>query len=163
MKGRGTPAGLCSRVTADSRTEVFVQCAGPMSLKVVVAISVFTAMPAFGQIPTDRSPENVPRLTEADLQRIVQSISGDKTKMETCCDLAKINQEMVQAGNAKDTRALQTLEQKADDLTQKLGPDYVRLMEGLDQVDENSSGGKDIAASFDEIGAAFELLDKQCR
>jgi hypothetical protein len=127
-----------------------------MNLKQVVAISVLTAMPAFGQAPTDRPPA---KPTKADVQRVIQTISGDKTKMQAYCDLSKLNQQMMQA----DEKTVQTLGLLADDLTQKLGPDYTMLMDGLDQVDENSSDGKDIAAAFDEIAAALGSLDKQCK
>ena len=33
----------------------------------------------------------------------------------------------------------------------------------LDQADDNSGEGNDIAASFDEITAALQSLDKQCK
>jgi hypothetical protein len=120
-------------------------------------------MPAFGQAPTDRPPTNAPKPTKADVQKVVQTINSDKTKMQTYCDLAKLNQQMAQACQKKDTKTLQTLGQKADALTQKLDPDYVKLMDGLDQVDENSGEGNDMATSFDEIAAARESLDKQCK
>jgi hypothetical protein len=38
----------------------------------------------------------------------------------------------------------------------KIGPEYVALMDGLSEIDENSSEGKQIAAALDS-------LDKLCR
>jgi hypothetical protein len=134
-----------------------------MNLKLVVAISGLTVMPAFGQAPMDRPPANAPKPTKADVQRVIQTIGGDKAKMQMYCDLAKLNQQMAQADEKKDTKTPQTLGQKADDLTQKLGPDFIKLMDGLEHVDDNSGEGRDIAASFDEIAAALESLDKQCK
>ena len=118
-------------------------------------------MPAFGQAPMGGSP--APKPTKADVQRVIQTISGDKAKIETYCDLAKLNQQMAQADEKKDTKTSQALGQKADDLAQKLGPDFIKLMDGLDHVDDNSGEGKDIAASFDDIAAALEALDRHCR
>lgn len=124
-----------------------------MNLKLVVTVFVIAAMPAFGQAPMDHPPANAAKPTKADVQRVIQTISGDKAKMKAYCDLAKLNQQVVQADVTKE----------ADDLTQKLGPDYVKLMDGLDQLDENSGEGKDSAASFDEIMAALASLDKRCK
>jgi hypothetical protein len=129
-----------------------------MNLKLVVAISALTVMPALGHAPTD-----APKPTTADVERVIQTISGDKTKMQTYCDLAKLNQQIVQAGETKDAGTLQTLGQKLDDLTQKLGPDYIKLIDGLEQVDEDSNEGKDVSASFDEIADALSALDKRCK
>ena len=127
-----------------------------MNLKLVVAISVLTAMPAFGQAPKGAPPANVPKPTKADVQKVVQTISGDKTKMQTYCDVSKLNQQMAKLDEKKDAKTLESLGQKADDLAQKLGPEYATLMEGLDQVDENSSEAK-------EFGTALSALDKQCK
>jgi hypothetical protein len=132
-----------------------------MNLKQVVALSVVFAIPAFGQTPTDRPS----KLTKADVQKIVQSISGDKEKLQTYCDLAKLEQQIGDA--AKDTETFQKtfadLNPKVDALVKKLGPDYTKLMDGLDQVDENSGEGNSVAASFDGVAAALDSLDNQCK
>jgi hypothetical protein len=41
------------------------------------------------------------------------------------------------------------------DLAQEIGPEYVALMDGLPQIDENSSEGQ-------QITAALDSLDKLC-
>jgi hypothetical protein len=126
-----------------------------MNVKLFAAVCSLTAMPAFGQAPMDR-PSNAPKPTKADVQKVAQSISADKTKMQTYCDLVKLNQQMAKLDEKKDAKTLQSLGQKADGLTQKLGPDYLKLMDGLEQVDVNSSDGKEFAATFDALG-------KQCK
>jgi uncharacterized coiled-coil DUF342 family protein len=139
-----------------------------MGLKLVVAVFVLASMPAFGQVPMGRSTASAPKLTKADVQKVVQTISGDKTKMRTYCDLAKLNQQIAQADQKRDTS--QIIGQKAEDLAQKLGPDYVKMMDGLDQVDDSSGEAENISArldestaSFDDITAALMSLDKQCK
>ena len=127
-----------------------------MNLKLVVAISVLTAMAAFGQAPMDYPSANVPKPTMADVQRVVQTISGDKTMMQTYCDLSKLNQQTAKLDEKTDPKTIQRLAQKADDLEQKLGPDYEKLMNELDQLDDKSSEAR-------EFGAAFGALDKQCK
>jgi hypothetical protein len=159
-------AGACLGLREEAKNACFARrlCHGPgetfMNLKLVVTIFVLTVMPTLGQVPADRPPA---KPTKVDVQRVVQMIGGDKTRMETYCDLAKINQQIVLADEMQDAKAIQTLKQKADESTQKLGPDFVKLMDGLDEADDNSGEGKDMAASFDEINAAFEFLDKQCK
>jgi hypothetical protein len=128
-----------------------------MNLKLVVAIAVLAATPAFaqGQMSAPSGAKG-PKPTKADVTKVVGSISSDKTKMSAYCDLAKLNQQMAAADEKKDTKTLQDLGPKADALMQKLGPDYAKLMDGLDQVDENSPEGKEFAASFDS-------LDQKCK
>jgi hypothetical protein len=52
-------------------------------------------------------------------------------------------------------KTLDDLDKKEDDLEQKLGPEYVKLMDGLDQVDDNNEAK--------EFGTALSALDKQCK
>jgi hypothetical protein len=127
-----------------------------MNLKLVVAISVLAAAPAFAQGQMSAPQKNAPKPTKADVQKVVASISGDKAKQQTYCDLAKLNQQMSAADEKKDAKTLQDLGPKADALVEKLGPDYAKLMDGLDQVDENSAEGKEFATLFDS-------LDKNCK
>jgi hypothetical protein len=51
---------------------------------------------------------------------------------------------------------VEELTKQADDLEIKIGPEYVALMEGLSQIDENSSEGK-------QIEPALASLEKLCR
>ena len=62
---------------------------------------------------------------------------------------------MAQADQKNDTKSLETLGKQADDLAEKIGPEFVKLIDALDQMDENSSQGK-------ELMAAVETLDKLC-
>ena len=125
-----------------------------MNLKFGVAILILTAMPAFGQAQTDGPKAQKP--TKADVQKLVQTISGDKTKMQAYCDLAKLNQKIEQANERKDEKTIEALSPEADNLMQKLGPDYAKLLDGFEQADENSSEGE-------EFVAAFDSLDEQCK
>jgi hypothetical protein len=127
-----------------------------MKLKLAIAISALAIMPAFAQGQMSGPATKPPKPTKADVQKVLQAIGSDKAKMQNYCDLTKLNQQMADADEKKDTKTLQDLGPKADALMDKLGPEYANMMDGLDQVDENSAEGKDIAASFD-------TLDKQCK
>jgi hypothetical protein len=124
-----------------------------MNLKLVVAVLVFAA-PAIGHAQTGSPPP--PKPTMADVKKVVQEISSDKNKLQAYCAMGALNEQMAQADAKKDNKTLEALSQKLDSLSQTLGPDYIAMMEGLDQVDENSPEGK-------AISAAFDPLDQQCK
>ena len=127
-----------------------------MNLKLIVAISVLAVTPALAQGQMSGPPANAPKPTKTGAQKFVQSIGSDKAKLQTYCDLDKLNQQIYAADEKKDTKTLQDLAPKAVALAEKLGPDYKKLMDELDQADDNS-------AEFKEIAAAVNSLGKQCK
>jgi hypothetical protein len=126
-----------------------------MKLKLVLAISAFAAMPAFAQAKQGETPPTAPKPTMVQVQKVVKIIRGNKTKLQQYCDIAKLDPQIVEAAQKHDSNTLEALIKQADDLAQKIGPEYVTLMDGLPQIDENSSEGKQIAAALDS-------LDKLC-
>jgi hypothetical protein len=124
-----------------------------MNLKVIVAASALFAMSAFAQ--AQQGPPNVPAPTKADVQKVVQIVSADKAKTQAYCDIGKLNEQMAAADQKKDQKALEALGKQADALAEKIGPEYVKLMEGLEQVDPNSPLGK-------QLETLFAPLDKLC-
>jgi hypothetical protein len=129
-----------------------------MNLKLLMAVSLFAAMPivAFAQQKNAAPPPSAPKPTVATVQKVVQMISGDKAKVQAYCEIGKLQDQMEQASKKKDNKTLEALGAKVDTLAQQIGPDYVKVMDGLDQVDPNSAEGKQFAG-------VFEPLDKQCK
>ena len=126
-----------------------------MKLTAVLVISAFAAMPVFAQAQPAGPPTNAPKPTKAEIQKVVATVSGDKTKAQQYCEIGKLNQQMAEADKKNDTKALDTLGKQADDLAHKIGPEFVKFMDALDQADDRSSEGK-------ELIAAVETLDKLC-
>jgi outer membrane PBP1 activator LpoA protein len=124
-----------------------------MKLKIIVACCVLAATSALAA--AQPAPPSVPKPTKADVQKIVQIISGDKAKTQLYCQLSALDDQMAAADEKKDEKALEKLGKQAEDLATKIGPEYVKLMQGLDQVDPNSAEGK-------AFGALMEPLDKLC-
>jgi phage-related minor tail protein len=123
-----------------------------MKMKLVIAAAaLLAAMPAFGQ----GQPPKPAKPSKADVQKVLVSIASDPAKVTTYCQLNKINQQMAQV-DQKDQKKMEQLGTQADGLMQKLGPDYNRVMDGLDAVDENSAEGK-------EYAALFAPLDSKCK
>ncbi|MFZ2066655.1 MAG: hypothetical protein WAV27_11805 [Xanthobacteraceae bacterium] len=126
-----------------------------MKLKLVIVAAALIAMSAFAQAQQGGAPPKVPKPTKADVQKVVQMIMADKAKVQAYCQLSKLNDQMAAAQEKKDQKKMDALANQADALVQKIGPEYEKLMEGLDQVDENSPDAK-------TFGDMFAPLDKQC-
>jgi hypothetical protein len=127
-----------------------------MNLKLVLAVSLFAAVPMIAYAQNNDSAEKAPKPTMADAQKLAQMISSDKAKLKAYCDMGKLQEQMEQADQKKDDKALEALSAKLDSLTQQIGPEYVKVMEGLEEIDPDSAEGK----RFD---AVFDSLTKQCK
>ncbi|HZL39850.1 MAG TPA: hypothetical protein VFC45_06175 [Pseudolabrys sp.] len=121
-----------------------------MKLKFIVAVIAIAAMPVCAQ-----AQNKPPKVSKADVQKVVAMITADKAKTKTYCDMTKLGEQIDAADQAKDTKKVDALSKQMDEMSQKLGPEYAMLMDGLQDVDPNSKDGKDIAALLDG-------LDKQC-
>jgi hypothetical protein len=126
-----------------------------MKLKLIAAISALVATAAFAYAQQSGAPPNVPKPTKADAQNVVQIISSDKAKTQAYCDLTKVEAEVRAAAQKNDSSTLQALSKQADALLDKLGPEYFKLMDGLEDVDPQSSEAKEFMSILSE-------LDKPC-
>jgi predicted transcriptional regulator len=118
-----------------------------MNLKLISAILVITAVPVCAQA----QPPSAAKVTKADAQKVLKIISDDKAKTQTYCDIIKLGDEAEKA----DEKKADELFQKMDELAKKLGPEYVALMDGLQDINPNSQVGQ-------EIGSVLGALDKLC-
>ena len=120
-----------------------------MTWKHVVAICVVVALPSLALA------ENPAKLTKDDVVKVVRLISTNKAKLKTYCDMTKIGEQMSKLDQEKDAKKLQDLGKQLHALAQKLGPEYAKLMERMQDIDPDSAEGK-------ELIAPFEPLDEQC-
>jgi hypothetical protein len=88
-------------------------------------------------------------------QKVVKTISADKAKTQTYCDIGKLGDQIQEADKKNDMKKIDELNLKMDELATKLGPDYVQLIGGLDDIDPDSKEAHD-------IGSALASLDKLC-
>jgi hypothetical protein len=114
-----------------------------MKIRLVAAIFALVATPALGLAQQGGPAPNGPKPTKADVQKIVQIITSDKAKTQAYCDLNKLYDQMGAAEQKNDSKTAQALDQQADALVGKLGPEYSKVMGGLMQVDPNSNEGKE--------------------
>ena len=87
-------------------------------------------------------------------QKVVKMIIGDKAKSQIYCDIVKLG-EQIEETDPKDTKKADELYQQVDKLATKLGPEYIALMDGLQDMDPDSEDGK-------EIGSTLDVLNKLC-
>ena len=122
-----------------------------MSLK-LIAILVIVAVPVCAQA---QNP-SVAKVSKGDAQTVVKIIGGDKAKTQTYCNIKKLDQQIAQADEKKDSKMADELSQKVGELEKTLGPEYVALIDGLQDVDPET----------DEVGEEIMLtllaLDRLC-
>ena len=127
-----------------------------MNLKLIVAIFAIAALPICAQAQMKKdAPKAAPKVTKADADRVIKLVSADKAKTQTYCEIAKIGEQIEQADQKKDTKKVDELAKKADEMGAKIGPEYLALIDGLQELDPNSKDSQ-------EIGAMLEGLDKLC-
>jgi len=117
----------------------------------IAAILVIAAVPVCAQA----QKPSAAKVTNADAQKVLKIISGDKAKTQTYCDILNLGVQIEEADQSKDAKKADELIQKIDDLTKKLGPEYVALVGGLQDVDMESEDGQ-------QIGSVLEALDRLC-
>jgi hypothetical protein len=119
-----------------------------MNLKLIVASLLIVAAPVCAQAQN-------PSVSKGDAQKVTTIISGDKAKTQTYCDLMQLGEQLDEAEEKKDSKKAKELFQKIGELGKKLGPEYVALMDGLQDIDPEGEVGA-------EITSAFRELDRKC-
>ena len=85
----------------------------------------------------------------------VKTISGDKAKIQTYCDIGKLGSQIEDAEQKKDMNKIDELNKRIGEMATKLGPEYAALLTRLEEIDPDSQEAL-------EIGSALETLDKLC-
>jgi hypothetical protein len=125
-----------------------------MRLNLVATISAL-AIPALAHAQQSGPQSNAPKPTKADAQKVVQIITSDKVKAQAYCDLNELEGQVKVAEQKNDAKTLEALSKQAEALVEKLGPEYYKLMDGLEEVDPKSSEAKEFISILSE-------LDKRC-
>ena len=126
-----------------------------MKLKLVAAIFALAAIPTLAHAQQGGPQPNRPKPTKTDVQNVVQIVTTDKVKTQAYCDLNKLFDQIQVAKQKNDSNTIQALGKQFLPLVDKLGPEYLKVIEGLEQVDLTSSDGKELLSILSE-------LDKSC-
>jgi hypothetical protein len=126
-----------------------------MNLKLIIAVAALAAMPGLALAQQKGAPPPAAKPpTKAEVQKVVNAIKADKTKLDAYCQIAKLGDQMQAAAEKKDQKKMDDLNKQADALAQKVGPDYVKVTAGMEDVDPDSKDGKDLIAVFDSLDAS---------
>ena len=117
-----------------------------MTRKIACVLTILEALTVSAQ-----AQQSAPKPTKADPVKVVKIISANKTKIATYCKLADVGDEIKSASSADDNGKLAQLGKQADDLGKALGPEFVRLNAGIQQVDLQSKEGQALSAELDKL------------
>jgi hypothetical protein len=116
-----------------------------MMMKFVAAIAVAAALsvPAAAE---EKAPPAPPAASKADVQKLVDTIKGDKTKLSQFCEIMKLDEQAGQVGE-KDQKKAEEFEKQEAEIGKKISPDFDRVMSGLGEdtgpmVEELAKGCK---------------------
>ena len=119
-----------------------------MNRKFIVAILLAAAVPMYEQAQN-------PKVSMGDAQKVVTIISGDKAKTQAYCDIKKLSEQIDEASAKKEDKTVAQLSLKIETLEKTLGPEYVALLDGLEDI-----LGNDLLGA--EFMAAIASLDMLC-
>jgi hypothetical protein len=118
-------------------------------LKALMGVSITVAA-----VAQDEPPNETPKPTLAEVQHLADVISSDQSKLRAYCKLGKLHDETQQAVEEKDADAINALTAKIDAFERQLGPEYDKVLDGLDKIDLNSDG--------QQIADVFKTLQEKC-
>jgi hypothetical protein len=96
--------------------------------------------------------QSVPRASKDEAQRVVKIISGDKAKTQTYCDIQNLGEQMERAYEKRNMKLVDELLGKIETMEKTLGPEYVALIDGLEQLDpEKDKLGAEIMFEFSAL------------
>ena len=113
----------------------------------IVAILAISTAPLYAQ----RQQQNVAKL-KADARNLVGIIGGDKTKIQTYCQIDDLSEQLNQAVQEKDRKKAEALSQKISELYKKMGPEFAALIDIEKHIDLDSPDGQEIASIVASLG-----------
>ena len=122
-----------------------------MDLKLIAAFLV-TAATASAALAQGASTEKL----KADVQKVVKIISSDSAKVQAYCETIRLSYQVDQALQKNDADKAEGLSKTIGELNQKIGPEYLKLGQDLQDIEPNSPDGL-------EIGRTLDALDKVCK
>jgi hypothetical protein len=120
-------------------------------LAVGLALAAFPLTAIAQQSGAPKAPNKAPKPTTAAAQQVVKIIRADKAKLKIYCDMAALGDQLDAAEQKKDTKAADAIADKMDAMAEQLGPEYIALTDGLQDLPENSKEGEAIAETLADL------------
>jgi len=109
-----------------------------MNWLLFLGLFLVSSTPLFAQAQPD------PAKVKADAQKVVSVIKGDKAKTQAYCEINDLGEQIGEANQKEDHEKAEALSQQVTELEKKLGPEYIALVNDLNNVDPNSPEGREI-------------------
>ena len=119
-----------------------------MNRKFIAVILLAVAVPVYAHAQN-------PRVSKGDAEKVATIISGDKAKTQTYCDMQKLAEQIQKANENKDSKMVDELFQKLETMEKTLGPEYLALMDGFEDISKDDQLGE-------EFESAIAALDRLC-
>ena len=74
-----------------------------------------------------------PPASKADVQKLADSIKGDKAKMDAFCQVMKLDDQAAAASEKNDQKTVEALSKQMDEVGKKIGADFDKIMSTLDE------------------------------
>ena len=121
-----------------------------MYCKTLIGVAILAAT-TLGAGAEGEPADQPPKPTLTDVRHLADEIAGDKSKLESYCSRGKLHDEMQQAVENNDLHAIDALTERINTFEQTLGPEYDRVIDGLDQIDLNTAEGQHLADVFKSL------------
>jgi len=121
-----------------------------MNKTLIVSILLIAEAPIYAQ-----DQQSTAIKLKADAQKVVSIIKGDKAKTQVYCEINDLGEQIGEADQKKDDKNAEALSQQVTELEKKLGPEYLALVNNLNNMDPNSPEGR-------EIDSILAPLDGSC-
>jgi len=121
-----------------------------MNKTLIVAVLLIADAPVHAQ-----DQQSTAIKLKADAQKVVSIIKGDKVKTQVYCEINDLGEQIGEADQKKDDKNAEALSQQVTELEKKLGPEYLALVNNLNNIDPNSPKGR-------EIDSILAPLDDSC-
>jgi len=115
-----------------------------MNTKFIAAIAVCAAFAAPSAIAQQKAPpppaeqeQAPPKASKAEVQKLVDGIKADKSKMSQFCNLMKLQDQYTAAAEKKDEKKLEALDKQMEEGAKKIGPDFDRITQS--ELDEEAT------------------------
>jgi len=90
------------------------------------------------------------KVTNAEAQKVVKMVTDDNAKTLAYCDAVKLGKQLEETDPDDTTKA--DLYKQMDELEAKLGPEYIALLNGLQDMDSDSEDSKEINSTLEALG-----------
>jgi len=114
-----------------------------MSRLLILGFLLVSTLSAEGQ-----QPDTAKLKTDAD--KVVSVISGDRAKTQAYCQMRDLGDQIDQAAQ-KDRKKAEALIQRINDLEKQLGPEYLALIDALNDADPNTKEIQAVLSMFDKL------------